>query len=77
MVVINIKHKNIQIVVITNKINTIPSIVFLDLSNKPHMIGSGFSGSLESLIKLISLLQASIFSFISGSGNTLTPKKVN
>jgi len=49
MVVINIKHKNIQIVVMTNKINTIPSIVFLDLSNKSHVIGSGFSGSLESL----------------------------
>lgn len=47
MVVINIKHKNIQI--ITNKINAIPSTLFLDLSNKPHMIESGFSGYLESL----------------------------
>lgn len=56
MVVINIKHKNIQIVVIKNKINTIPSAPFLALSNTPHMIDAGLLGYLECLYQTHFLL---------------------
>lgn len=42
----NIKHKNIQIEVIKNRINTIPATLFLDLSIKHHLINSGLVGYL-------------------------------